>query len=42
VKTKIGIIEEAALIWALMDGEDFDGPQSTIRNLTRQARDHSE
>lgn len=24
VKTKIDIIEEAALIWALMDGE-FDG-----------------
>lgn len=35
VKIKIGITEEAALIWALMDGE-FDGHQGMVRNLIRR------
>lgn len=39
VKTKIGIIGEAAFIWALMDGEAFDGPRGTVRNVTKQAKE---
>lgn len=34
VKTKIGIIEEAAPPWVLIDGEDLDGHRSMAGNLT--------
>ena len=39
VKTKIGIIGEAAFIWTLMDGEDFDGHRGTVKNVTKQAKE---